>query len=112
MAKVKKFAFNCRGFEIVAAADGLLIPGTRAAGTLKASTIPPMDLNDCAGTYTMKASSAGSVLFKGPVRVLWGDHDKEPDPFLCFRCDDTEAVVGALKVHNGEDVLLEFRLDG
>jgi hypothetical protein len=80
MDRVQKFTFNCHGFQIAVAAGGFLIPG--AGGTLKASMIPPMDLNTAAGAHDLSISAGGSPVFQSKVHVCWLNHPKETEPFL------------------------------
>ena len=110
MAKLPEFGFSCGHFEVALTANKFVVPGSR--GTLKKSLIPTSDPNDAAGIYRLTVQHEGSTVFKSNVHVYWLGHDKEPQPFLGFKCDDPDAVADALRPYTGKPVQLKFELVG
>ena len=110
MPKLKQFGFTCGDFDVALTAEKIIVPGSK--GTLKKSLLPMVAMDDAAGIYQLTVEHSGMTVFRSKVHVLWLGHEKEPQPFLGFKCDQPEDIASALRAYKGKAVDLQFDLVG
>ena len=100
-----QFGYTCGEFSVAVSANNIILPGSRNA-PLRKSLLPTVDMNDTAGSYTLRATCDSNVICEIPVNIVWVGHKTQPEPFLGFRVANTEEVRQSLNAHIGKRVEL------
>lgn len=106
MSKIT-FGFSCGAFSVALSGNNIVLPGSKNQ-PLKKSLIPRVEINDAAGLYRMRVTSAGSVVCDMPVHVVWVGHPSQREPFLGLKTDAPQDLRAALNAYAGKAVELEF----